>query len=122
MKRSILFGLAGFGLASMLFALVAFVGAEHNENKVLLYMRVLDSADIKNGYSRGIIIAYPDGKTEKIEMNVNDVTNLQLDKLMPNTSLINKALNKIQSEGYSLISHSSTNGMGTFYETFVFEK
>ncbi len=123
MKRSMLLVLAGFGLASMLFALVAFVGSGENESesKGLVYVRVFDSWNAFN--PSGIKINYPDGQLEEITFtDFNALAPAKGKKSLPNTEKVGEVLNKIQSQGYRYLHHSSSMGETAFYETYIFEK
>ncbi|CAN5375176.1 hypothetical protein BH09BAC1_BH09BAC1_23710 [soil metagenome] len=105
MKRSILFTLAGFGLASMLFALVAFVEETQtsSEGRTEEYAIVDIERNSKN--SNIFIITTPGTETKKIL-----------------TSDLNKetmeVLNKMNNQGFELLTASHTPATTNSLEHF----
>lgn len=80
---------------------------EINDDKYVT-MRVTEGG---RGWA-SIIIVYPDGQSDEIELNVHHIDNVK-----PNTLKINQTINSISKKGYELVS-STGYGATTFY-TFV---
>jgi len=120
MKRSILFGISGFVLAGILFTLLAFAGEEEQNTGGILYVRVVD---VWVSPAKGAItITYPSGQKEVIDLETGNLSTKKHAEYMPNMPQITTVLNKIKSQGYRLVSHSSSMENPALYDTFVFEK
>ncbi len=115
MKRSMLLVLAGFGLASMLFALVAFVGVEEESND-LIHVRVVERFAMGKGY---ILIAYPDGKNEKIEIETNPIWDYKRVET-ENLQIARKTISNLKKK-YELLSYTASTAEGYYVENYLFQ-
>jgi len=122
MKRSMLLVLAGFGLASMLFALVAFVGeGSLTATKEYAHMKVLEDYD---GKVNRISITYPDGKSEEVQLVDSDIRKPEKGN-QHNFTTINNTINKLAAQGYHVAEFGTvfSGENSTYYvSTYVLER
>lgn len=110
MKRSIIFGLAGFGLASMLFALVAFVGeatsniTAQSEDYAIVY--------VESGFSKADVYITTANGTGIIK-----TTNAELQKVTHDEMI------RLNQKGYRLLTSTQAINPGSKqYFQYIFEK
>ena len=110
-KKTIFAFITLSAIATILFGFKSHNNLEHQ----LLTVRAFETYDLM-AKANFMIIAYPDGTSERIELEKTkmDITG--------NTLLINENLNKIKSKGYKLLSTATTGTHVYVITTVIFEK
>lgn len=88
-----------------------------NEPKQILTVKVI----INQTSASGAIITYPNGNTEKIELEFKKNFG-SLDKAQEASLTVTGLLNRISSEGYTIKSSSAGYSQFSTFEFYVFEK
>jgi len=101
-------------LAIVLFAIVGFKNIDKSAGK---YATIVDRERVNDAWSCEIVTVYENGTSESSQL-----TKLKTGDIESGSKTITANLNKLNSEGYTLISSCKGMNSSTIMTTYIFEK